>query len=102
MSNNELEAKDQNLVEGIVGYVTQNTLDVSFANQMLISSLVKQLIDKGVLDRDEYLENNKTDEANILKYLEESDESDDDNIDIKKRMLANVFSMHRNDFIKPE
>ena len=95
------EATTQALAQPIVN--TMFSMDK--ANTLLVSSLVKHLVDEGIIDLDKYLESNKnTEEAikeNILRadYANEDDETEEKQ---KAEFVGYIFSMHRNDFAKPE
>ncbi|MPW78366.1 hypothetical protein [Moraxella catarrhalis] len=80
-------------LEVIVTNMTEVSLDVGFANQLLVSSLVKYLADKNIIDLDDYLAQNQQ----IQDYLISQSRNDREN-----KLIEKVFTAHRKDFEKPE
>ncbi|OAV36022.1 hypothetical protein AO364_1190 [Moraxella catarrhalis] len=80
-------------LEVIVTNMTEVSLDVGFANQLLVSSLVKYLADKNIIDLDDYLAQNQQ----IQDYLISQSRNDREN-----KLIEKVFTEHRKDFEKPE
>lgn len=77
--------------------ITTNMVDLSFnfgfANQLLVSSLVKYLADKQLIDLDDYLQHNQETQEYLLQILDNEREKD---------LVEKIFAMHRKDFEKPE
>lgn len=80
-------------LEAIVTNMTDVSLDIGFANQLLISSLVKYLADKKIIDLDDYLAQNQQ----IQDHLTSQPRSD-----IENKLIEKVFAAHRKDFENPE
>lgn len=86
-SNNELEVIATELIKV--------SLEVDSATRLLIGNLVNFLADKGIIDRDEYLDYVKE----TKKLLDKDGALDDES---QMDMVKNVFGLHLNDFKKPE
>lgn len=80
-------------LEAIVTNMTDISLDIGFANQLLISSLIKYLADKKIIDLDDYLAQNQQ----IQDHLTSQPRSDMEN-----KLIEKVFTAHRKDFENPE
>lgn len=85
--NNELEVVATELIKV--------SLNGDSAARLLIGNLVNFLADKGVIDRDEYLDYVKE----TKKLLDEGGALDDES---QMDMIKNIFDLHLNDFKKPE
>ena len=96
---------DEDTAQTLIEPMFSNIISMDRANALLVSSLVKYLAEKGLIDLDKYLESNKKTEELIknatLQRGVSPDVSEDDlqrNVDF----VNHVFSMHREDFTKPE
>lgn len=89
------------IAEGIIGPMLDNIISLDAANTLLVSALVKHLVEEGVIDLNKYLDKNKYYEERIKEsYMQESNEDESAQRDVK--MIEKIFSAHRNDFSKPE
>lgn len=89
-------------LEAVMGNVTEtltgNMLDFTLANQLLTSTVVKYLSEKGVIEIDEYLDFNKTMQDRIIgRYDEDGSISKD-----KKDSLQYIFELHRDSLSAPK
>ena len=64
--------------EEVLDVTTTKMVDLSFnfgfANQLLVSSLVKYLVDKQLIDLDDYLQHNQETQEHLLKVLDNETE----------------------------
>ena len=79
----------------------ETMVSLDYANTVLVSALVKHLIDEGVVDLDKYLDSSKHYEE-LLKegFLEQDPESETAKRDVM--ILEKVFTGHRSDLTKSE
>jgi len=89
-------------LEAVMGNVTEtltgNMLDFTLANQLLTSTVIKYLSEKGVIEIDEYLDFNKTMQDRIIgRYDEDGSISKD-----KKDSLQYIFELHRDSLSAPK
>lgn len=80
-------------LEVIATNIADVSLDVGFANQLLVSGLVKYLADKKIIDLDDYLTHNQHMQEHLINVFDE--ETD-------KILIEKIFTSHRKDFEKPE
>lgn len=102
MSNIEnSEAMAAGIGKGVVKPIVDSMLSLGSANTLLVSVLVKHLVEEGIIDLDKYLDRNKHYEERIREsYMQEGSEDESAQRDI--RIIEKLFSSHRNDFSKPE
>lgn len=96
---------DEKTTQALAKPIVNNMFSMGRANTFLVSSLVKHLVDEGVIDIDKYLESNKNTEETIKNNILSADYTDeDDEAEQQKKaeFVGHIFSMHRNDFSKPE
>ena len=105
MHKKEMVVSDiESIVEGF-GEGIKPLLEAMFsldsANALLVSVLVKHLVDEGVINLDRYLESNQHYEE-LLKsgYSQEGAESETVKRDVM--MIEKIFAYHRSDLTKPE
>lgn len=79
--------------EAMVEQLTGVSMDVGSANELLTSSIIKYLSDKGVIDLDDYLLFNTEIQQKISQNIDNERE---------KQILNRVFENHRKNFEKPE
>ncbi|MGP5574719.1 MULTISPECIES: hypothetical protein [Psychrobacter] len=95
------EAMAIGIAEGIIEPMLDNVISLDTANTLLVSALVKHLVEEGVIDLNKYLDKNKYYEERIKEsYMQEGSEDESAQRDVK--MIEKIFSAHRNDFAKPE
>lgn len=69
------------------------TLSAANAQRLLLGSLAAHLIDKGVINQDEYIEHT----LDVKEHLLENKTFNDDR---EKLILESIFDLHINDFKK--
>ncbi|WII95012.1 hypothetical protein LU276_08355 [Moraxella haemolytica] len=79
------------VAEGLTGV----SLDVCQANRLLVSSLVKYLANKNVIDLDDYLDYSQQ----VKELLINNTDSESG---LNSTIIDFVFELHQNDFRKPE
>lgn len=78
--------------------LTGNMLDFTLANQLLTSSVIKYLSEKGVIEIDDYLDFNKAIQDRIIaRYSEDGNISEG-----KKDSLQYIFELHRDSLSAPK
>lgn len=87
----------EDAMEPLADSIVRPAMAFSMANTVLVSALVKHLVDKGVIDLEEYLESTHETESKILSAL-----IDNEGIETNKIAITKTFNDHRNDFTKPE
>lgn len=96
---------DEATTQALAKPIVNNMFSMDRANTLLVSSLVKHLVDEGIIDLDKYLESNKNTEETIKNhilsadYVDEDDEAEQQQ---KAEFVGHIFNMHRNDFSEPE
>lgn len=73
---------NEEVLEAITTKMVDLSSDFGFANQLLVSSLVKYLVDKQIIDLDDYLQHNQETQEYLLKVL---------NDETEKILLRNSF-----------
>jgi len=79
----------------------ESMFSLGSANTLLVSALVKHLVDEGVINLDKYLESNKHYEE-LLKNIPMQESDEDELLQRNTMMLEKIFTEHRNDLAKPE
>lgn len=82
-------------VSAVAEGLTDVSLDVCQASRLLVSSLVKYLADKNVIDLDDYLNHSQQVKELLINNADSENELNGTIIDF-------VFELHQNDFRKPE
>ena len=92
---------NEEIVNNAIEPITFHIASHSVAGCHLTFALAKHLIEKGVIDLDEYLESNKATETS-LKIEALKIESDDAITDNKVHVshIEKVFEIHRNELLK--
>lgn len=65
---------NEEVLEAITTKMVDLSSDFGFANQLLVSSLVKYLVDKQIIDLDDYLQHNQETQEYLLKVLNDETE----------------------------
>lgn len=71
------------------------SLNGDSATRLLVGNLVNFLANKGIIDRNEYLEYVKDTKNDLIEGFGIEDED-------QREMIKNVFDLHLNDFNKPD
>lgn len=92
MSNNEQE----NPFENSIGKLSRYFSNSDDATQLLVGNLVTFLIEKKVIDLNEYIEFTENSKNRILEKIENDIDGD------MSLVIGKVFDWHINDFNKPD
>ena len=74
---------------------TDLTLSVANADRLLSGSIIKYLIDKGIVDVDDYISHTTEIKEHLLKFRELDDDRD-------RKILEMTFNQHIIDLKKPD
>ena len=95
--NEEVSKKmPEDAIEPLADSIVRPAMAFNMANTALVSALVKHLVDKGIIDLEEYLESTHETESKISSAL-----IDNEGIETNKIAITRTFDEHRNDFTKP-
>lgn len=87
----------EDAMEPLADSIVRPTMAANMANTALVSALVKHLVDKGIIDLEEYLESTHESESKILSGL-----IDNEGIETNKIAITKTFEDHRGYFTKSE
>lgn len=93
---------DNDSAESLANPMAENIISLDVANCCLISSVVKHLADKGIIDLDEYLASNEKMEKMFAVRAQNNKHVDKELGQRDAQYINEIFDLHRSHITKPE
>lgn len=88
--------------ESLANPLAENIISLDVANCCLISSVVKHLADKGVIDLDEYIASNEKIEKVFAAKAQNNKNVNNELGQRDAQYISEIFDLHRSHLAKPE
>lgn len=93
---------DKDVAESLAKPMAENIISLDVANCCLMSSVVKHLADKGLIDLKEYIASNEKVEKIFSDRARNNKDVDEELGQRDAQYIHEIFDLHRNHLKKPE
>ncbi|WP_201557067.1 hypothetical protein [Psychrobacter sp. 72-O-c] len=93
---------DKDVAESLAKPMAENIISLDVANCCLMSSVVKHLADKGLIDLEEYIASNEENEKMFSDRARNNKHVDDELGQRDAQYISEIFDLHRSHLENPE